>query len=526
MAKFSIFYSWQSDLPGNITRNFIRSCIDRAIGVAYDIDAIEAERDESTLGLTGSPDIVASIFSKIDDCDMFVADLSLCFTEDKQGIKHSPNPNVLLELGYAVKVLGWERVICLINTEFGEEYPFDLAHNRITPFSINEDNKSDEKKRITKIIADNISALQNEHPKAKNGMASFVIGSYDFSSHSFVDKLIPFDIMHSESFVLHNEELLDEAKTLVEEINNLSCCSDNSKTELTEKSNLDFDKNGDTWLSDVEIPRQAITLLADSYKILEDIVVWEDVDEDIERIKRLLNIEVQKSFFDLGNLKKTVQILNRGKTIYNGTKDEELKFDKLHLLSLKLLQVDVRNEYIQTFSDMFYLPVAIKNTSKKYDEDISVYLQIDTGTSIIPDNSLICEELEGLQGSICRDDDDENDVGIICELFCLEENDYIHIEDDGFSIPDCSPRIPVFTQNGYQLSEKTEKDYGNELREFIAVPVRENHYEFEISSLRPGECKWLSKGILIRPDNGIVNISYRIHSKYTDGNVAGNIRNS
>ena len=30
MPTFKIFYSWQSDLPGNKTRNFIRNCIDDA----------------------------------------------------------------------------------------------------------------------------------------------------------------------------------------------------------------------------------------------------------------------------------------------------------------------------------------------------------------------------------------------------------------------------------------------------------------------------------------------------------------
>lgn len=116
MKKFKIFYSWQSDLPGSKTRNFIRECIDEAIDLALESEAIEAERDEATTGTTGSPNIVTSLFSKIDDCDLFVADLSLCFTEDQEKEKRSPNPNVLLELGYAVKTLGWDRVICLCNT--------------------------------------------------------------------------------------------------------------------------------------------------------------------------------------------------------------------------------------------------------------------------------------------------------------------------------------------------------------------------------------------------------------------------
>ena len=62
MAKFKIFYSWQSDLPGSKTRSFIRECIDEAISFANESEAIEAARDEATKGLTGSPNIVTSIY--------------------------------------------------------------------------------------------------------------------------------------------------------------------------------------------------------------------------------------------------------------------------------------------------------------------------------------------------------------------------------------------------------------------------------------------------------------------------------
>ena len=79
MEKFKIFYSWQSDLPGNKARNFIRECIDEAIDLAEESETIEAERDEATKGTTGSPNIVTTLFSKIDNCDFFVADVSLCY---------------------------------------------------------------------------------------------------------------------------------------------------------------------------------------------------------------------------------------------------------------------------------------------------------------------------------------------------------------------------------------------------------------------------------------------------------------
>ena len=152
MNKFKVFYSWQSDLPKDLTRNFIRKCIDEAIDLAEESEAIEAVRDEATTGVTGSPNIVTTLFDKIDGCDLFIADISLCFAEIQNNKKKSPNPNVMLELGYAVKRLGWERIICLCNVDFGSEYPFDIAHNRITGYSLVGKSKKEVEGELAKII--------------------------------------------------------------------------------------------------------------------------------------------------------------------------------------------------------------------------------------------------------------------------------------------------------------------------------------------------------------------------------------
>lgn len=45
MANINIFYSWQSDLPGAETRNFIQSCIDAVVKTLKDTVYIEANRD-------------------------------------------------------------------------------------------------------------------------------------------------------------------------------------------------------------------------------------------------------------------------------------------------------------------------------------------------------------------------------------------------------------------------------------------------------------------------------------------------
>ena len=132
-----IFYSWQSDLPNSETRGFIQSCIDAAAKALRDTVYIEADRD--TKGEYGTPDIAETIFSKIDDCDIFVADVSIVNkyeskNPEDEGVRFTPNPNVLVELGYAATVVGWENIICLFDSDYGvpKDLPFDIDHRRVT----------------------------------------------------------------------------------------------------------------------------------------------------------------------------------------------------------------------------------------------------------------------------------------------------------------------------------------------------------------------------------------------------------
>lgn len=61
-SQITIFYSWQSDLPGSDTRNIIQDSIKAAVCLLRDTVDIEADRD--TKGEFGSPDIAQTIFSK------------------------------------------------------------------------------------------------------------------------------------------------------------------------------------------------------------------------------------------------------------------------------------------------------------------------------------------------------------------------------------------------------------------------------------------------------------------------------
>lgn len=140
-AAKRIFYSWQSDLPARSNRSFIETALDAAakkLGSATDELFFEAVVDRDTLDVPGAPNIVATIFDKIGAADAFVADVSIIEASAK---RPAPNPNVLIELGFALRALGESRVILVANRYFGavEGLPFDLRQLRCLVYECDPD---------------------------------------------------------------------------------------------------------------------------------------------------------------------------------------------------------------------------------------------------------------------------------------------------------------------------------------------------------------------------------------------------
>jgi hypothetical protein len=138
--KSVIFYSWQSDLPNATNRGFIQQALEnvaRAITADKTIE-VEAAIDRDTQGVPGAPDIAKTILEKIAAADVVVADVSIIGgTPDD---RPTPNPNVLIELGYALCSLGHERVLLVLNTAYGgpELLPFDLKMRRVVTYNMPE----------------------------------------------------------------------------------------------------------------------------------------------------------------------------------------------------------------------------------------------------------------------------------------------------------------------------------------------------------------------------------------------------
>jgi len=120
-----LFYSWQSDIPEN--RSFIGRCLQEAI---KDVPLFEIET--ATRDSKGSPDIASTILAKINDSNLFIADVTTVNHESDAPRKY-PNPNVMYELGYAVKTLGEDNIILIANKAITNtaELPFDIRNRRM-----------------------------------------------------------------------------------------------------------------------------------------------------------------------------------------------------------------------------------------------------------------------------------------------------------------------------------------------------------------------------------------------------------
>jgi hypothetical protein len=133
--RFVAFYSWQSDLRRETNHSFIESSLRAALDeIGSPVFDLEPVLDRDTRGTDGSPDIVSTIFAKIDRAQLFVADVSIVTSEGRP----CPNPNVLIELGYAARSLSWDRVVLVCNQAYGavEDLPFDLRQRRTLTYDL------------------------------------------------------------------------------------------------------------------------------------------------------------------------------------------------------------------------------------------------------------------------------------------------------------------------------------------------------------------------------------------------------
>lgn len=529
--EIKVFYSWQSDLPNSTTRGLIQSSIEAAVRNMRDTVEVTADRD--TQGVYGSPDIVETIFSKIDNCDIFVADVSAVTTYhvmDSEGqptdrIKATPNPNVLVELGYAVRVLGWENVICIMNDDYsnGGELPFDIEHHRLTTYSLNQHDKSEVRRQLRDIISRTILNVLDSGRRIPPQFSNILIGSWKPLEKNVSDNLIPYNLGKSKQVQSYIDNLLKKAKELIDAIQSI---------ELPASEPIQDQQKKAEEAEDAKMPKIIEKELAQipSFNQL-GINTWKPVrlsekEKTFLRnnIKKYYGSEVGDEFFSFGNLKQKLSVLSNMPTQYSGTDDEQRKYNNYVELGGVFADIKFVEDFIKIFSGLLLVPLAAKNVSHVSDEDIHISIQVDESTAdIVPASAdRLCDKLSGFEGLIYE-------KKFVESFFAQYDTADIKNErDDRFwGIEDTQSQIAAQNRVGFLESpEYTRNDYKRQLFRYVATPLEtdNSNCSFHISALHAGEAKWLSHLVILEPKADVIKMSYTIRSSKSNGELNGELK--
>lgn len=212
---YKVFFAYQTDTEDKFNKGFIHQAALNAIQKLKD-EGYDVEFDYGFNKTSGNPILINEMLKKNDEADLVLVDLT--FTSSKSGFgvpkfnvlghtiqkykieedKFSPNPNVLLETGYAWSGKGQYRTLTVMNTAFGarSELPVDLKSFRWPiDYHLNEANYQDRKNVRKKLTEDLYKAFKNsldsEASYQIEKWSPFKINTQLKSQHSYPFKLNP-----------------------------------------------------------------------------------------------------------------------------------------------------------------------------------------------------------------------------------------------------------------------------------------------------------------------------------------------
>jgi len=192
--EFNLFYAWQSDRLKLFNHYFIRDAAKEALRqITKEAEVEESPRiDYDTWNIPGTPEIAGTIFRKIEKCGLFLADITFVGTVEPQRgsttSKRTPNPNVLVELGYAAAKIGWDRIILVMNTYYGspDEMIFDLVHRRWPQRYCLGPDDHDKKKNVFNCLVEMIRVQVRLAMDAVHEGTNDIISKLDTNCHDWM----------------------------------------------------------------------------------------------------------------------------------------------------------------------------------------------------------------------------------------------------------------------------------------------------------------------------------------------------
>jgi hypothetical protein len=158
-----VFYAWQSDRPAKVNHHLIREAAAEACARITEDDSNDWQvvLDSDTQGEAGMCDIPNTILQKIQNCDVFLADLTLIGTAAEDASKHLPNANVVFEFGYAARQLGFEAMIGVVNEAYAkvEGQIFDIKRRASLRYSASETDSTAKRTKVTEQLSKSLEKV-------------------------------------------------------------------------------------------------------------------------------------------------------------------------------------------------------------------------------------------------------------------------------------------------------------------------------------------------------------------------------
>lgn len=222
--------------------------------------------------------------------------------------------------------------------------------------------------------------------------------------------------------------------------------------------------------------------------------------------------------FTFGNLiESTLFASITGRTDYNGTSIEKHKNTLIHELKWKIILLECNNYAIDILNNVHLLPLCITNASGIPERNITISFSThNEGFRLFFLTSEITGESRDLLDALA---DTLIEEKIIENVLSIKSTANIDLELEKWT-----PPAPFIMPNPFgHRSHYDFDDLVSEWKVYQAEESTDGIISYEISSLRPGETKWLSPYMIIVPTAGTFSLEYTIIADYSGGKKSGAI---
>lgn len=310
------------------------------------------------------------------------------------------------------------------------------------------------------------------------------------------------------------DEQVIKGKVLIEKIENIILEPTQNEEEKDVEDTLDAKETGESVNIDGVIYTKVKGMTFNLWEKRNAEISDDEKEELIKKVKNIWNINLSKSFFGVGQLKKYFLKNPHLRSIdYEETSDEIEKNELIQELKSCIWWLEKIEIIKRIFSPIHLIPMCISNCGNMADNNITVCIQ--------PSDDYEVFSIESVDG------DDRSLLD--CFSDSLLENDFLKniIGIKGtpsISLEDLETRREIPIEEGIFGRRKFDfEDFVCEWKSFQKRIEDDGLIKYAISTLRAGETKWMAPYIILIPKKQSIKIEYVIYSEYAGEKKTGSL---